>query len=454
MKKIVFLFLVIGNIAFAQNRLDFKTLRYDEEYAAVPLDTNAAFFDKIKFLPIDKNSNLALSLGGELRLQYQYFKNENWGGIENDNNGFILNRALLHSDLKFREQFRLFTQLQSSTEISRIDPNAIENNPLDIHQLFFDFKFNLRKNNMLFRFGRQEMLFGSQRLVSVREAPNSRQSFDAVRITLKNNNFKSDAFYSQYVKNQNGYFDDRLNPETKLYGLYNVINKVPFIQNIDLYYFGLERADAKFDDVNGNELRHSIGTRIWSKNKNWNYDFETVYQFGSIKDKTIEAWTVSLNTNYQFNALKFKPKIGLKTEIISGDKNYDDDKLQTFNPLFPKGGYFGIAALIGPSNLIDFHPSIDFQFHKDINLSIDYDFFWRFSKNDGIYQPNTMLIYSGRNTSKKYIGKQLGMSLDYNINKWFAVRIEGTWFKAQDYLREVSPGKDILFAASTMYFRF
>jgi hypothetical protein len=453
-KKIVFLFLVLGNIVFAQKSLDFKTLRYDEEYTAILLYTSVTFFDKIKFLSLDKKSNLILSLGGELRTQYQYFKNENWGDIANDNDGFILNRALLHSDLKFKKQFRLFSQLQSSTAISRIDPNSLENNPLDIHQLFIDFKFNLSKNNMLFRLGRQEMLFGSQRLVSVREGPNSRQSFDAARITLNNNNFKSDVFYSQYVKNQNGYFDDKLNPNTKLYGLYNVVNKVPFIQNIDFYYLGLERIDAEFDDGNGNELRHSVGARIWSKNSNWNYDIETVYQFGSIKNKTIEAWTVSLNTNYQFNTLKFKPKIGLKTEIISGDKAYDDDKLQTFNPLFPKGAYFGLAAFIGPSNLVDFHPSIDFQFQKDLNFSIDYDLFWRFSKNDGIYQPNTSLMYSGRNTSKKYIGDQLGITLDYTIKKWFAIRIEATWFRAEDYLAEVSPGKDILFAASTIYFRF
>jgi Alginate export len=454
MKTIFFLFLVLGNIVFAQGRLDFKTLRYDEEYNAISLGSNATFFDKIKFLSIDKKSNSGISLGGELRLQYQYFQNENWGEVNNDNNGFILNRVLLHSDFKLNKQFRIFSQLQSSTAISRIDQNALENNPLDIHQLFFDILFNLSKNNILIRFGRQEMLFGSQRLVSVREGPNNRQSFDAVKVILKNNNFKSDVFYSQYVKNQSGYFDDRLNPNTKLYGLYNVVNKVPFIQNIDLYYFGLKRVDAKFDDVKGNEVRHSIGTRIWSKNINWNYDFETVYQFGSIENKTIEAWTVSLNTNYQFNNFRLKPKIGLKTEIISGDKTFDDDKLQTFNPLFPKGAYFGLAAIIGPSNLIDFHPSIELELHKDINLSLDYDLFWRFSTNDGIYQPNTMLIYSGRNTSKKYIGNQLGIALDYDIKKWFAFRIEGTWFKVQDYLKEVSPGKDILFAASTMYFRF
>lgn len=454
MKKIVLLFLAISNFIVAQQRLDFKFLRYDEQYSMITLDSNATFFDKIKFISLNDNSALNLSLGGELRSQYQYFNNENWGDTENDKNGFLLNRMLLHSDLKFKKSFRLFTQLQSSTAISRIDPNAVENNKLDIHQLFFDINYTLNKNTITFRFGRQEMFFGSQRLISVREGPNSRQSFDAVRVILKRNNFKTDLFFSQYVKNQNGYFDDRLNPDTKLFGIYTVANKVPVIGNIDLYYFGLNKKNAKFDNVSGNEIRHSIGTRIWSKNQSWNYDFETVYQFGEINLKKIDAWTVSLNTNYKFNSVKFQPKIGLKTEIISGDKNAEDSKIQTFNPLFPKGAYFGLAALLGPSNLFDIHPSIDFQLHKDVVLTFDYDLFWRFSKNDGIYQPNTRILYSGKNTSKKYIGNQLGGSLDYDFKKWLSFTLEGTWFKAQDYLKEVSSGKDIFFTATTVYIRF
>lgn len=65
---------------------------------------------------------------------------------------------------------------------------------------------------------------------------------------------------------------------------------------------------------------------------------------------------------YKFSKTKLKPEIGLKTELIRGDREYDDNKPETFNPLFPRGGYFGLAALIGPVNLIDIHPSLSFGF--------------------------------------------------------------------------------------------
>ena len=454
MKKLILLFLVTIQFGLAQSRLDFKSLRYDEDYSKIATDSNSTFLDKIKFIPLTKDESLNLSLGGELRSQYQYFNNENWGDVANDPDGFLLNRALFHLDTKYKKSIRLFAQIQSSTAVSRVDPSPVDKNELDIHQLFIDFNFQLSASNITFRFGRQEFMYGSQRLVAVREGPNSRQSFDAIKMIWKYKNLKTDLFYSQFVKNTFGNFNDRLNPNTRFYGVYNVINKIPVIQNIDFYYLGLDKKTASFNSISGQEKRHSIGSRIWSKNKNWNYDFETVYQFGTIENQSIQAWTVSLYTNYQFNTLKFKPKLGLKTELISGDKSTDDNKLQTFNPLFPRGAYFGLAAILGPSNLYDIHPSIELEINDKMSVAADYDFFWRFSKNDGIYQPNTALIYYSSNSIQRYIGSQLGTSIDYDIQKWFSIKVEATWFQAGSYLKDVSAGKNILFAATTLSYRF
>lgn len=454
MKRLLPLLLGVIQIGFSQNRLNFKSLRYDEKYGKIENDTNSTFLDKIKYIPVTKEESLNLSLGGELRSQYQFFNNENWGDIPNDTDGFLLNRVLFHIDTKFKKSIRLFTQIQSSTAISRVDASPVDKNELEIHQLFMDFNFQLSSNDITLRIGRQEFLYGSQRIVAVREGPNNRQSFDAIKLIWEHKNLKSDVFYSQFVRNNFGNFNDKLNPNTKLYGVYNVLNKVPFLQNIDFYYLGLHKESASYNSISGEEKRHSIGTRIWSKNKNWNYDFETVYQFGSVKNQSIQAWTISLNTYYQFNVLKFKPKFGLKTEIISGDKTFDDNQLQTFNPLFPRGAYFGLAAILGPSNLYDIHPSIEFELTDKIVFGTDYDFFWRFSKNDGIYQPNTAILYPSGSSVKSYIGSQLGASIDYDIEKWFSIKLEATWFKSGSYLNDVTAGKDILFTATTLCYRF
>jgi hypothetical protein len=144
----------------------------------------------------------------------------------------------------------------------------------------------------------------------------------------------------------------------------------------------------------------------------------------------------------------------LKTEIISGDQNRDDGELNTFNPLFPRGAYFGLAALIGPSNLVDVHPSVKIDVTKSLTLALDYDLFWRHTLADGIYGPNGALIYSGENTTSRFIGDQLGFNAEYSFSRHLTITPEFTWFNAGPYLKEAGKGEDVFFTAVTLQFKY
>jgi len=353
------------------------------------------------------------------------------------------------------KHFRSFIQLQSSLANGKVSkPSGVDENQLDLHQAFIDMSLPAAKQQLVFRLGRQELSYGSQRLVAVRDGPNNRQSFDAAKLMYTGKRLKGDAFFSHYVLSKQNIFDDGFNKNTKFWGAYLGVNKIPVLQNIDVYYFGLLKATAVFDDGKGKELRHSIGSRIWKRTGNWQYDFEGLYQWGKFTTSNISAWTISSNTSYTFNSLKCNPQIGLKTELISGDRNYNDNKLNTFNPLFPRGSYFGLAALIGPSNLQDIHPSVSVNLSKNLDLNFDYDAFWRYSSNDGIYAPNVSMIYSGKNISNKFIGHQYSTELVYTPNNYLYFRLEFTLFKAGDYLKAAGEGKDILFTGFTAQLKF
>jgi len=455
MKKFILLFLVCIQL-YAQSYPEFKPLRFDENYEVLQKDTvQKNWYKTMKYLPLSSSGKTFISFGGEIRYQYFYAKNEKWGDDPVDNDGYILNRFLLHADIHASKYFRAFVQLQSSNANSRIDPSPVDSDPLEVHQGFIDINLFSEKNKQLiFRAGRQELSYGSQRLVAVRDGPNNRQSFDAVKAIFSFNNFRSDLFYSHYVVAQDGIFDDYSNKKRQFWGSYFVINKIPALKNIDLYYLGYERANSNFDDASGKELRHSVGTRIWGKYEEWRYDAEAVYQFGAIDSKDIKAWTVSLNNGYRFTSVVLHPELGFKVELISGDKTKGDTQLNTFNPLFPRGAYFGLASVIGPSNLVDFHPSISFELSKNIDWVIDYDMFWRYSSEDGIYGPNTAMIYPGDSTTAKEIGKQLESEIIYQPNQYLYLRVEATWFKAGDFLKAASAGKNMFFTGVTMQVKF
>jgi len=450
----IWILVCISLCVTGQSNAGFKLLRYDEDYGYLRQDSNRNWYQQTKYDPVFSNSYL--SFGGEVRYQYLYFKNEDWGAAPKDDDGFILTRWLAHADLHSGNHFRAFLQLQSSLANGMAKaPSPVDESQLNLHQGFIDVYLPQGQGkSVTLRIGRQELAYGSQRLVAVRDGPNNRQSFDAARLIYTVNSLRVDAFYSHYVRAQQKIFGDGFNRDGKFWGIYAVRNKIPFGGNIDLYYLGLWKRRAGFDDGQGEELRHSIGSRLWAARGGFRYDMEGVYQFGKFDGRQIDAWTLSVNAGYKFNRLRFNPEIALKTELISGDRQYKDSKLQTFNPLFPRGGYFGLVSLIGPSNLFDLHPSLGLDLTKKLFFNMDCDIFWRYSRNDGIYGPNVVLIYSGKNSDHKYVGKQFSGDLNYSPNKFLYFRWEFTWFNTGAYLKDVEPGKDILFAAFTAQLKF
>jgi len=455
MKTFFQLLLLLGFFfnANAQQNPVFQKLRYDDDVTYLK-DSARNWYEKIKYIPLGKNDKYYANIGGEAKLQYTYTVNDKWGDDSDEGDGYLLSRYLLHADVHLGI-FRTFAELQSSLANSKTDPSPVDENQLDFHQFFLDIDFIKKENQQLtLRSGRQEMLYGSQRLIAVREGPNSRLALDAVKLFYKNNNWQTDAFYTHPIANKPGTFNDPFNENAEFWGSYTVIHKVPFIQNIDFYYLGLWKSRAVFDDVTGEENRESIGTRIWKNKGNWKYDIEGLYQFGNINEKTISAWTLSSFACYTFETVKFSPEIGLKTEIISGDKNAGDNRLETFNPLYPRGAYFGLVALIGPSNLIDIHPSVILTLTQKLSLGFDYDIFWRQTLCDGLYAPNMQLLYSGKDTTERFIGSQLISNLDYTANDFLSFTLETGWFDAGSFLKEVGTGKDYFYAALTAQFKF
>lgn len=456
MKKLFTLFFIATSVSCLAQDIPFKPLRFDENYAPLAKDTSANGYKRFKYAPLTSDKTNYVSFGGEIRYQYFHFTNEDWGEAPEDKDGFVLTRYLAHADLHAGKHFRTFVQLQSSLANGQVGtPSPVDQNVLDLHQAFVDFSAPAgNAQNVTFRLGRQEFLYGSQRLISVRDAPNNRQAFDAGRFIYTSPKVRFDAFYSYYVPAKPNIFDDGFNKGTQFWGTYGVFNKVPVLQNVDLYYLGIHKKTAVFDAGSGTETRHSSGIRIWANTPTWQYDIEALYQFGDFAGSKISAWTASANISYTFSQTNLKPQFGLKTEVISGDRHYNDRRLNTFNPLFPRGGYFGLAALIGPSNLTDVHPYFQLNLTKKLVFNVDYDVFWRMSRNDGIYAVNGKMIYSGKAGTSNHIGKQLGTGLEFSANKHLYLRQEFTWFSAGEYLKQAGPGKDILMLGSTATFKF
>ncbi|MBJ6724436.1 alginate export family protein [Geomesophilobacter sediminis] len=436
----------------------YKLNRADEDYRYLKDGTRRIdFWDPIKYLPFNDRGDWYLSLGGEARERYEYFDNYNWKELPRDN-GYALQRFFFHGDVHFGANVRLFGQFQSSLENGRSGgPRpSIDKDELDLHQGFLDLSMKPAADATLtLRSGRQELAYGSQRIIAVREGPNVRQSFDGFRLMYRLGDLAVDGIATRPVKSNKYTFDDGTDPSQALWGVYSVFPLPPATKGkADLYYLGLYRGNAAFDQGHAKETRHSVGARLWRTERPLDYNFEFLYQWGKFGDGDISAWTVASDTGYSPAELPFSPRFALKVDIASGDQDPNNHDLQTFNPLFPKGAYFSEDGLIGPANFININPSIELHLPKDVTLTANWDFFWRESIHDGIYNNAVVLVRSGKNTSARYIGSQPQLQFEWDVQRHITIVAIYAHFLAGPFLRESGPGEDVDYVTTWVTYKF
>src|SRR5438105_12903233 len=79
--------------------------------------------------------------------------------------------------------------------------------------------------------------------------------------------------------------------------------------------------EARFDQGSAHEVRHTLGPRLWGHPGPWDYNVEVVYQLGTFGQGQIHAWTAASDTGYTLRTVPWQPRLGLKADIISGDRN-------------------------------------------------------------------------------------------------------------------------------------
>lgn len=415
-----------------------KLMRYDEDNTHLK-DSSRNFYHSLKFLPLSGNKNIYLTLGGEIREEFGGKINEDWIRDQGFNPSF-LQRYSLYTDINIGKRLRIFAQVNSALENgSKYGPSPVDEDQLAVQNLFTEYRILLDSiHKFAVRVGRQEINYGSGRLISVREGTTVRQYFTGAKIMYGTPRFSLDAFVLEADEINFGVFDNRPSHQVNLWGAYLTLN-IQKGGDFDFYYLGIRRDQAEFEEGIEKEIRHTLAIRYWKSEGGFIYNLETAYQFGKFGKGNISAWTTAIEFGYAFEDMKFKPSINLRNDYISGDKKAGNGNLQTFNPLYPKGGYFGFNPLIGPANLIDLHPYLTLSITDKLSLQADVVFNWRYSINDGIYRPSGNFNTAGSLSGHRFIGTTYLLSADYRFSNHLSFSCGGQYFRVGDFIKDIVP---------------
>ena len=446
--------------AFAQElapRPSFLNLRYDEDWSLLrdPAHRSGAW-DHLKYMPLGSRDGYYLSLGAEARLRYERFENPGFGSEPQDPQGYYLQRILLHSDLHLGARARLFAQLESSLQAGRSGgPRPTDENHLDLHQAFLDLTLGAPGASLTLRVGRQEIEFGSSRLISTRDGLNTRLAMDAVRALGSFGPWRASAHVFRPVLAVRGVFDDSRDRRRLLWGAYLArVDLAPPATNAVLYYIALDRNAGRFDQGTAPERRHTLGFRLWGSRGAWDQNWEAAFQFGRFGTGSIRGWDIATDNGYTLRRTPGRPRVGLRLDVTSGDADRHEPKLGTFNALFPGTAYSGLAGQIGPANAIDVAPSVSFRPTRRLGVTLGVMRFWRHRLDDGVYGIGINLLRPGNQSSARHIGDQATLQASYAVDPYLTFFVTASYFRAGRFLHETPPGEDVGYVSAWAAYRF
>ncbi len=449
----------------------------DYGYLANPDFRQGQWWEPLKFQNIHSGTAF-LTLGGEVRVRYEAIRNADFGSGPQDDGGYLLTRflpfaAITFPDLPLDSTLQLvFQPIIAHSEGDARGPGPIDKENFGILQAFARVKIAVGPGEIELQAGRQMISYGTERLLGTRYGPNVPLGFDGGILHWTASGWDIDGFYLRPIQTVPDPLDDLSSDRQQLWGLYSTWTPAtppPVVSGtaFDFYYLGFFDADATYNSGTGRELRHTLGTRIFGEREvgfgtlDWN--LESMVQFGTFDSDRghglIFANSTATELGYTLATLPAAPRLFIRANYVSGDQDSSDADLQTFNPLYPKGKYFGELTPVGPYNLINLQGALILTPRPDLTFYFQGGPYWRASTEDGVYGVGGNLVRSagdgtGTNSNERFIGTQCEFVAEWNPTRELAFLISYSQFHPGAFISDTGPAETTHFLGLEAVIRF
>lgn len=432
--------------------------RYDEDYSYLrnPDERTGAWWERLKFLPLDEEGHAWVTLGDEGRLRYESYWNRNFGPAPLRQDGYGRFREMPYGALHVGDGLQLFVQLIAAYGLrSQLTASPSDITNLDVLQALAEGRIPLGDDvgTLVLRGGRQVMVYGSGRLIN--PGPNIRLSFDGGLVRWERRGWRVDAFYVRPVVPTEGLFDDRSGPSFQLWSVYatRTIRELPHC-GFDLYYVGFRRDDTSYEQGEGRELRNTFGPRLFCSRDFWHFDIEGNVQAGRFADGGLLAWSAGGQGRFTATGHPLLPWVGWRLGFFSGDGDAADGTLGTYNSIFPEGGYYGETGVVGPANLVDAHVALGAALGAGFSVEVDGLLFWRLRLGDGVYGMSGNLLRASGGSAERFIGAQAETKLDWEQSRNLHFHLAVAALAPGIFIEATGPSSTVYFLATHVVWAF
>jgi len=289
------------------------------------------------------------------------------------------------------------------------------------------------------RFGRQAFDLGDRRLFARNRWPNNSNAFDGFRLRIGDeaSEWEVEAFAFQPV-DRRFYSPNPNNEDVGFYGVIGYFRKWSPYVTFEPYYFVLDE-DLETPGSIDSE-RHTLGLRAFGLigKTGFDYDLNTVFQFGDTEVGDIRAFGFAADVGYQFDH-PWKPRVAAMFQYASGDNDPTDRLDEGFDPLFgAPHPFLGFSDNFVWSNIMNPALYVSAKPTDKLGIVSVYRAYWLESDVDSFPRAG---IVDPTGTSGNFIGQELDIQVNYRIDEHTTLETGFAHFMPGTFTR--SAGDDI-----------
>ncbi len=395
--------------------------------------------DRLKRIRL--GDNWLLNVGGASWFRYFNEQNSRLTGLRND---YTQVRSRVYTDLWYQDLFRVYVEgIYADTFDANLPLLPTDATRFDFLNLFVDLKLGeLADKGVYVRVGRQELLLGSQRLVSPLDWANTRRTFQGVRLFRTGEQFDFDLFWLQpVIPNQTRL--DSIDNNQNFVGAWATY-KPKQGTYLDVYYLLLDNTNAVTQQgiVRSPITLHTFGSRLAGDIDNtFLWDFEAAMQLGRRGNADVVAAMATAGLGYHAAEMLWNPTFWIYYDYASGDGSPNSGKFTTFNHLFPFGHYyFGWADIIGRQNIHDLNLALYLYPAPWLTLWLQYHNFWLARRKDALYGVAGQAIRRDPTGAvSPYVGQELDVIVNVHLSKRTDLMFSYAHLFAGGFLRQTQP---------------
>lgn len=376
---------------------------YNNNFAYINNPAYADWYPGDHFKQIPLGDCWTVDLGGQYRARFDDEQNMRGLGLTGRDDQFLLHRTRLFANAKYSDWFRVYAEyIDADSNYENFPSRLIEVNRSDMLNLFADARvLDGGSGDLWFRIGRQELLYGAERLISPLDWANTRRTFEGFKFYWQGEDWNVDFFATRPVFPDPIHFDSA-NYQEEFFGGWATYKTIPN-QTIDLF-------TLQYNSDRGlNHFRFTtIGGRWLGSQDEFLWEAEGGVQFGENTDGSDHgAGFVTGGVGRKWSDAAWKPQVMCYYDWANGTN--DRGAGNGFNHLFPLAHkYLGFMDLYGRSNIETPNVQLTMQPTERVKLLFWYYYFFLQNKNDTPYS----VVMTPFNPLNAPASRDLGHELD------------------------------------------